>query len=34
VRAPLPGAHQELRHWAVVVGLTVLGWVLTAFAMR
>ena len=34
VRAPLLGAHQELRHWAVVVGLTIVGWVLAAFAMR
>ena len=34
VRAPLLGSHQELRHWAVVVGLTVLGWVLAAIAMR
>ena len=25
VRAPLLGSHQELRHWAVVVGLTVVG---------
>ena len=34
VRAPLLGSHQELRHWAVVIGLTVIGWVLAAFAMR
>jgi ABC-2 type transport system permease protein len=34
VRAPLLGSHQELRHWAVVVGLTVVGWLLAAFAMR
>src|ERR1700730_1536956 len=34
VRAPLLGSHQELRHWAVVVALTVLGWLCAAFAMR
>ncbi|WP_374023895.1 ABC transporter permease [Mycobacterium sp. HNNTM2301] len=34
VRAPLLGAHQELRHWAVVAALTAVGWVLAAFAMR
>src|SRR6201987_4237697 len=34
VRAPLLGSHQELRHWAVVIGLTVVGWVVAAFAMR
>ena len=34
VRAPLLGAHQELRHWEVVIGLTILGWVVAAFAMR
>ena len=27
-------AHQELRHWAVVLTLTVLGWLLAAIAMR
>ena len=32
VRAPLLGSHQELRHWAVVIGLTVIGWVMAAFA--
>ena len=26
VRAPLLGAHQELRHWAVVLVLTAVGW--------
>jgi ABC-type polysaccharide/polyol phosphate export permease len=31
---PLLGAHQELRHWAVVIGLTIVGWVVAAFAMR
>ena len=26
LRAPLLGAHQEPRHWVVVITLTVLGW--------
>jgi ABC-2 type transport system permease protein len=34
VRAPLLGAPQELRHWVVVLVLTVIGWVMAAFAMR
>ncbi len=35
VRAPpLLGADQELRHWVVVIVLTVIGWILAAFAMR
>ena len=34
VRAPLLGADQEWRHWAVVLGLTVVGWTVTLFAMR
>ena len=34
VRAPLLGAHQELRHWVVVLVLTVIGWIVAAFAMR
>ena len=34
VRAPLLGADQELRHWVVVLVLTVVGWILAAFAMR
>jgi ABC-2 type transport system permease protein len=34
VRAPLLGAQQELRHWLVVIVLTVIGWILAAFAMR
>ncbi|MFV9632581.1 ABC transporter permease [Mycobacterium neumannii] len=34
VRAPLLGADQELRHWVVVIVLTVLGWTFAAFAMR
>jgi ABC-2 type transport system permease protein len=34
VRAPLLGAQQDLRHWLVVIVLTVIGWVLAAVAMR
>ncbi len=34
VRAPLIGADQELRHWVVVIVLTIVGWIVTAFAMR
>ena len=34
VRAPLLGAHQEVRHWIVVLVLTAIGWVLAVFAMR
>ena len=34
VRAPLLGADQELRHWVVVIVLTIVGWTVTAFAMR
>ena len=34
LRAPLLGAHQELRHWVVVVVLTLLGWLVAAFALR
>ena len=34
VRAPLLGADQEWRHWAVVLVLTAVGWILAAFAMR
>jgi ABC-2 type transport system permease protein len=34
VRAPLLGAQQELRHWLVVIVLTVIGWILAALAMR
>ncbi len=34
VRAPLLGADQELRHWVVVIVLTIVGWIVTAFAMR
>src|ERR1700750_2460533 len=34
VRAPLLGADQELRHWVVVLSLTVIGCILAALAMR
>jgi ABC-2 type transport system permease protein len=34
VRAPLLGADQELRHWIVVIVLTVIGWTLAALAMK
>ena len=34
VRAPLLGAEQELRHWIVVLVLTVIGWCLAILAMR
>ena len=34
LRAPLLGADQHLRHWVVVIVLTVLGWVVAAFALR
>ncbi len=34
VRAPLLGADQELRHWIVVLVLTVIGWIMAAVAMR
>jgi ABC-2 type transport system permease protein len=34
VRAPLLGADQEMRHWVVVIALTIIGWTVTAFAMR
>lgn len=34
VRAPLLGAHQEPRHWIVVLTLTVLGWCAAALALR
>ena len=34
VRAPLLGADQELRHWVVVMVLTIVGWTVAAFAMR
>ena len=34
VRAPLLGADQQLRHWVIVVGITILGWVLALTIMR
>ncbi|GAA2422695.1 galactan export ABC transporter permease subunit Wzm/RfbD [Mycolicibacterium llatzerense] len=34
VRAPLLGEPQELRHWVVVITLTILGWIVAAIAMR
>ncbi|MGB3351187.1 MAG: ABC transporter permease [Mycobacterium sp.] len=34
VRAPLLGAEQELRHWLVVIALTIIGWIFAALAMR
>jgi ABC-2 type transport system permease protein len=34
LRAPLLGAHQEPRHWIVVIVLTVLGWCAAALALR
>lgn len=34
VRAPLLGADQQLHHWVVVIVLTIVGWIVTAFAMR
>ena len=34
VRAPLLGEHQEMRHWYVVIGLTIAGWIVAALAMR
>ena len=34
LRAPLLGAHQEPRHWIVVITLTVLGWCAAALALR
>ena len=34
IRAPMLGADQHLRHWLVVLGITVLGWALTFLIMR
>lgn len=34
LRAPLLGAEQEMRHWIVVIVLTVIGWLLAALTMR
>ncbi|MGY1721893.1 galactan export ABC transporter permease subunit Wzm/RfbD [Blastococcus sp. SYSU DS0533] len=34
VRAPMLGQDQQLRHWIVVLAITVVGWALTLFVMR
>jgi ABC-2 type transport system permease protein len=34
VRAPLLGQPQHLRHWVVVLGITVVGWALTMETLR
>ncbi|WP_456566446.1 galactan export ABC transporter permease subunit Wzm/RfbD [Blastococcus sp. SYSU D00695] len=34
VRAPLLGADQQVRHWVVVLVITVVGWVLALLVMR
>ncbi|WP_067845869.1 ABC transporter permease [Nocardia lijiangensis] len=34
VRAPLLGEPQELRHWVIVGTITVVGWIVAAFAMK
>lgn len=34
VRAPLLGADQEIRHWVVVIVLTIIGWIIALLAMR
>lgn len=34
VRAPLLGEPQELRHWVIVGAITVVGWIVAAFAMK
>ncbi|WP_091929159.1 ABC transporter permease [Blastococcus sp. DSM 46786] len=34
VRAPMLGADQNLRHWVVVLAITVVGWVLALTVMR
>jgi ABC-2 type transport system permease protein len=34
VRAPLLGDTQELRHWLVVLTLTVIGWIVAMLALR
>jgi len=34
VRRPLLGQDQFLRHWIVVLGITVVGWALTLFVVR
>ena len=34
LRAPLIGSEQSWRHWAVALGITVVGWALALLAMR
>jgi ABC-2 type transport system permease protein len=34
VRAPLLGADQHLRHWVIVLAITVAGWIVTLAVMR
>jgi ABC-2 type transport system permease protein len=34
IRAPMLGDAQHLRHWLVVLAITVLGWALTFVIMR
>jgi ABC-2 type transport system permease protein len=34
VRAPMLGADQQVRHWVVVLAITVVGWALTLVVMR
>jgi ABC-2 type transport system permease protein len=34
IRAPMLGQPQHLRHWIVVLGITVVGWALTMEALR
>jgi ABC-2 type transport system permease protein len=34
IRAPLLGADQQVRHWVVVLAITVVGWVLALVVMR
>jgi ABC-2 type transport system permease protein len=34
IRQPMLGQEQHLRHWIVVLVITVVGWALTMFALR
>jgi ABC-2 type transport system permease protein len=34
IREPMLGQEQHLRHWVVVLGITVVGWALTLMALR
>ncbi|MGY1639425.1 ABC transporter permease [Geodermatophilus sp. SYSU D00742] len=34
VRAPMLGADQQVRHWVIVLAITVVGWVLALVVMR